>query len=63
MQTPVLLDRQVYDPQALLDHLSQLTQEEFAPRAAQYDQTASFPAENFETLFDAGLHAPAVPIK
>lgn len=52
----------IYDQQAILERLSQLTQEQFASRAAQYDKTASFPAENFETLFHAGLHAPAVPI-
>ncbi|NET17596.1 MAG: acyl-CoA/acyl-ACP dehydrogenase, partial [Okeania sp. SIO1H6] len=53
----------IYDQQTVLERLSQLTQEQFASRAAQYDKTASFPAENFETLFHAGLHAPAVPIK
>ncbi|MBO1349744.1 MAG: acyl-CoA/acyl-ACP dehydrogenase [Hormoscilla sp. GUM202] len=54
---------QICDRQTILDRLSLLAQEQFAPRAAQYDETASFPAENFEDLFHAGLQAPAVPIK
>ena len=31
------------------------------PRAAHYDETATFPAEDFEDIFRAGLHAPVVP--
>ena len=33
----------------------------FAPRAADYDQTATFPAEDFADLFRAGLIAPVIP--
>lgn len=35
--------------------------EKFAPRAADYDRTATFPAADFEDLFRAGLNAPVVP--
>ena len=38
-----------------------MAREKCAPRAAHYDQTATFPAEDFDDLFTAGLHAPAVP--
>jgi alkylation response protein AidB-like acyl-CoA dehydrogenase len=38
-----------------------LARERFAPRAAFYDQTATFPAEDFADLFEAGLLAPVVP--
>lgn len=33
----------------------------FAPRAAEYDRAAAFPAEDFHDLFAAGLLAPVVP--
>lgn len=33
----------------------------FAERADNYDRTATFPAEDFDDLFAAGLHAPTVP--
>jgi alkylation response protein AidB-like acyl-CoA dehydrogenase len=49
------------DRQALIERVRELAREKFAPRAAYYDQTASFPAENFADLFGAGLIAPAVP--
>jgi alkylation response protein AidB-like acyl-CoA dehydrogenase len=49
------------DKLALLDRIAELARERFAPRAAHYDQTATFPAEDFDDLFRAGLHAPAVP--
>ncbi len=45
----------------LIDRVSTLAREKFAPRASEYDRTARFPAEDFEDLFRAGLHAPAVP--
>src|SRR5882757_4197727 len=45
----------------LIDRVSTLCREKFAPRAAEYDRTATFPAEDFEDLFREGLHAPAVP--
>ena len=38
-----------------------LARENFAPRAAEYDRTATFPAEDFDDLFRAGLLAPVVP--
>lgn len=37
-----------------------MAREKFAPRAADYDQTATFPAEDFKDLFRAGLIAPVV---
>src|SRR2546426_9247873 len=49
------------DRQRLVDRISTLARENFAPRAAHYDQTATFPAEDFDDLFRAGLHAPVVP--
>ncbi len=49
------------DHQELVDRVSELAREKFAPRAAHYDQTATFPAENFADLFDAGLIAPVIP--
>ncbi len=45
----------------LINRVRTLAQEVFAPRAAHYDQTATFPAEDFADLFRAGLHAPVVP--
>jgi alkylation response protein AidB-like acyl-CoA dehydrogenase len=47
--------------QALIDRVASLAREKLAPRAAAYDQKAAFPAEDFEDLFAAGLHAPTVP--
>src|ERR1022692_3741320 len=38
-----------------------LASQRCAARAARYDETASFPAEDFEDLVSAGLHAPAIP--
>jgi len=38
-----------------------LARDKFAPRAADYDQAATFPAEDFDDLFHAGLIAPVVP--
>jgi alkylation response protein AidB-like acyl-CoA dehydrogenase len=49
--------------QALVNRVRDLARERFAPRAAQYDLTASFPADDFEDLFQAGLHAAAVPVE
>ena len=49
------------DKQALINRVRVLAREKFAPRAAHYDQTATFPAEDFADLFTAGLHAPTVP--
>ena len=44
-----------------IERISHLAKQKFAPRAAYYDNTASFPEENFTDLFQAGLNAPAVP--
>jgi alkylation response protein AidB-like acyl-CoA dehydrogenase len=49
------------DRQALVDRVRELAREKFARRAADYDQTATFPVEDFEDLFAAGLIAPVVP--
>ena len=38
-----------------------MARDKFAPRAAVYDQAATFPAEDFDDLFHAGLIAPVVP--
>jgi alkylation response protein AidB-like acyl-CoA dehydrogenase len=45
----------------LLARVRKLAREKFAPRAPEYDRTATFPAEDFEDLFRAGLHAPTLP--
>jgi alkylation response protein AidB-like acyl-CoA dehydrogenase len=45
----------------LINRIAVLAREKFAPRAAEYDRTATFPAEDFDDLFRAGLHAPVVP--
>jgi alkylation response protein AidB-like acyl-CoA dehydrogenase len=47
--------------QDLINRISTLAREQFAPRAAEYDRTATFPAEDFEDLFRAGMLAPVVP--
>ena len=49
------------DRQALVDRVRELAREKFAPRAADYDLAAAFPAEDFADLFGAGLMAPVVP--
>lgn len=45
---------------AMLKQLSTLA-ETFAQRADEYDRTASFPLQDFDDLFSAGLNAPTVP--
>jgi alkylation response protein AidB-like acyl-CoA dehydrogenase len=47
--------------QELVQRISRLAQERFAPRAAEYDRTATFPTEDFDDLFQAGLLAPSIP--
>jgi alkylation response protein AidB-like acyl-CoA dehydrogenase len=47
--------------QELVQRISRLAQERFAPRAAEYDRTATFPTEDFDDLFHAGLLAPSIP--
>src|SRR5436305_1614906 len=41
--------------------VAHLARERFAPRAAHYDRTATFPLQDFEDLFAAGLNAPSLP--
>jgi alkylation response protein AidB-like acyl-CoA dehydrogenase len=52
---------QTAEQQALTGRFAALARARFAPRAAHYDQTATFPAEDFDDLFAAGLNAPTVP--
>jgi alkylation response protein AidB-like acyl-CoA dehydrogenase len=47
--------------QELIDRLRRLARENFLPRAAGYDLSATFPSEDFEDLFSARLNAPAIP--
>ena len=47
--------------QDLINRVGTLAREKFAQRAAEYDRTATFPAEDFDDLFRAGLLAPVVP--
>jgi alkylation response protein AidB-like acyl-CoA dehydrogenase len=49
------------EQQDLINRVSVLARENFAPRAASYDASATFPSEDFDDLFRAGLHAPVVP--
>jgi alkylation response protein AidB-like acyl-CoA dehydrogenase len=49
------------EPRQLIKRVKVLAREQFARRAAHYDQTATFPAEDFDDLFRAGLLAPVVP--
>ena len=49
------------EQQDLIDRVKQLAQDKFAERASYYDRTATFPHEDFQDLFEAGLNAPAVP--
>jgi alkylation response protein AidB-like acyl-CoA dehydrogenase len=45
----------------LIGRVADLARGSFAARADHYDRTATFPAEDFDDLFRAGLLAPAVP--
>ena len=49
------------EQQELINRIGVLARENFAPRAAEYDRTATFPFDDFDDLFRAGLHAPVVP--
>jgi alkylation response protein AidB-like acyl-CoA dehydrogenase len=49
------------EQQDLINRVGVLARENFAARADEYDRTATFPAEDFDDLFRAGLHAPVVP--
>ena len=45
----------------LVDKVSELARERFAPRAERYDSEASFPFENYQDLREAGLLGLTVP--
>ncbi len=49
------------EQQELINRVAVLARENFAPRAPEYDRNATFPFEDFDDLFHAGLHAPVVP--
>jgi alkylation response protein AidB-like acyl-CoA dehydrogenase len=49
------------EQQDLINRVAVLARENFAPRAAEYDRAATFPFDDFDDLFRAGLHAPVVP--
>ena len=49
------------EQQDLINRVRTLAREKFAPRAAAYDRTATFPAADFDDLFHADLLAPVVP--
>jgi len=51
------------DKQSLIYRARDLARNKFAPRAAEYDRTATFPVEDFDDLFHEGLHAAAVPVE
>jgi alkylation response protein AidB-like acyl-CoA dehydrogenase len=45
----------------VIARVAHLAQQRFAPRAAEYDRTATFPTQDFDDLFAAGLNAPTIP--
>jgi alkylation response protein AidB-like acyl-CoA dehydrogenase len=47
--------------QELIGRVRDLARVNFAPRAALYDRTVTFPAEDFNDLFRAGLLAAVIP--
>jgi alkylation response protein AidB-like acyl-CoA dehydrogenase len=49
------------EQQDLVQRVSKMAEERFAPRAAEYDRTATFPTEDFDDLFHEGLLAPSIP--
>jgi alkylation response protein AidB-like acyl-CoA dehydrogenase len=49
------------EQQDLIDRIAVLAHENFTPRAAHYDQTATFPHEDFVDLSRADLLAPTIP--
>ncbi|MGA9770406.1 MAG: acyl-CoA dehydrogenase family protein [Blastocatellia bacterium] len=51
----------VAEKKETLGIVKELARERFAPRAAHYDETASFPSEDFDDLFRAGLLGAAIP--
>jgi alkylation response protein AidB-like acyl-CoA dehydrogenase len=56
-----MISNLIFNKQTLIERISQLARDKFASRAVCYDRTATFPTEDFEDLFNAGLYAPAVP--
>src|SRR5690242_14284512 len=46
---------------SLVSRARELADQSFAPRAARYDETMTFPREDFDDLFRAGLLGAAVP--
>lgn len=50
------------DARPLVERVRVLARERFAVRADDYDRRAAYPVEDFEDLFAAGLHAPALPV-
>lgn len=61
MTTTTTNPNETFEPEELAE-LAKLTGT-FAKRADGYDRTATFPAEDFDDLFRAGLHAPTVPTR
>jgi alkylation response protein AidB-like acyl-CoA dehydrogenase len=60
--TPAIGDLQLTPQQrSLLSQVHELGRTKFAPRAAQWDQSATFPFANYEDLKAAGLLALCVP--
>ncbi len=47
---------------AIIARVTALATDRFAPRAADYDREARFPAEDFVDLHEAGLLAAAIPL-
>jgi alkylation response protein AidB-like acyl-CoA dehydrogenase len=47
--------------QELIARARTLAQSKFAGRAAEYDRSADFPAEDFTDLFESGLLSAVVP--
>jgi alkylation response protein AidB-like acyl-CoA dehydrogenase len=61
-QSPGIADLLLSREQRALVHaIAALARERFAPRAAHYDETATFPEEDFADLRAAGFHAPTIP--
>jgi alkylation response protein AidB-like acyl-CoA dehydrogenase len=60
--TPSIGDTELTDLQIKLIELSHLLgQQQFAPRAPQWDETASFPFANYDDMREAGLLRMCVP--
>src|SRR5689334_6970210 len=51
------------DKRELINRVGALARERFAPRAAEYDRTATFPADDFDDLFEEGLLSAAIPVE